>query len=285
MKIRFSHIWFVASLPLLLSSCLEDTELEQQQKQFKREQNAIDNYLSDLGKSYQVDPYYELRYFLEGTGNDTVVQADDYVQVSCSGYVLGEETPFVSKDTVLNLAYQLAGWRVLLPKSEVNQTITMFIPSAYGYGRYGSDAYDVSPNETLMYEVETIKAHDGFTYQQFLIDSYLESNELEYEIDSTQNLRFIMLEQGTGSKPTKTSSVKVSYKGSIFNGSQFDAAENVTFNLGGLISGWGVLMPYVKEGGKIKMFLPARFAYGQTPVGSIPPNSILVFEVTLLDVL
>lgn len=285
MKIRFLHIWFVTLIPLSLSSCLEDTELENQEKQFKREQGAIDAYLDEIGKSYQVDPYYELRYFLEGTGNDTLVQADDYVQVNYKGYILGEESPFVSLDTVLNLAHQMPGWRILLPKCESNQTISMFIPSAYGYGRFGSELYDISPNKTLWYEVETIKAHDGFTYQQFLIDSYLESNELEYEIDSTKELRYIMLTEGTGSKPTKNSNIKVSYKGSILNGSQFDAAENITFNLGSLISGWGVMMPYVKEGGKIKMFLPARFAYGQTPVGSIPPNSILVFEVTLLDIL
>lgn len=270
---------------ILLTSCLDDgSGTDNELKQFNKEQKAIDEYLSQQGADFLVDPIYSLKYILEGAGNDTTVDADDYLLVSFEAFLLNGETPVEAGDSVIiNLAHQLPGLRILLPKSESQQTITMFIPSFYAYGISGSSS--VGPNATLKYVMTIHKAYDSFDYQTRLIDNYLEANSLTAEIDSVSKLRYIMLEEGTGENPTRTSNVRVTYKGELLDGTDFDSGTAVNFNLANLISGWGVLMPYVKEDGKIRMFLPSKYGYGINAVGTIPPNSILVFEVELNEVL
>jgi FKBP-type peptidyl-prolyl cis-trans isomerase FkpA len=90
---------------------------------------------------------------------------------------------------------------------------------------------------------------------------------------------------GTGNNPTPCSNVLVKYKGYLTNGSVFDQAVNpVGFNLGGLISGWRSVLPMLKAGGRIVLYIPPSLGYGNRASGSIPANSIIIFEIDLLDV-
>jgi FKBP-type peptidyl-prolyl cis-trans isomerase FkpA len=94
---------------------------------------------------------------------------------------------------------------------------------------------------------------------------------------------------GTGSYPNINSKVSVKYAGYLLNGSKFDemtSAEpdpNRYWSLGGLIVGWQIGIPKIAKGGKIKMIIPSSLAYGCSAIGSIPANSILVFDVELVD--
>lgn len=87
--------------------------------------------------------------------------------------------------------------------------------------------------------------------------------------------------QGTGKKPTACSPVSVDYVGRLTNGTQFDAANNVSFSLSQLILGWQMGIPLLNEGGSITLYLPPTFGYGSSAAGSIPANSILIFTVKL----
>lgn len=87
--------------------------------------------------------------------------------------------------------------------------------------------------------------------------------------------------QGTGKKPTVCSGVSVNYAGRLTNGTQFDAGNNVSFNLSQLIIGWQQGIPLINEGGSITLYLPPSLAYGSNAVGAIPANSILIFTITL----
>ena len=93
-----------------------------------------------------------------------------------------------------------------------------------------------------------------------------------------------ILDPGAGSSPTLSSRVTVQYIGTLTNGSVFDQsnpANPATFNLNQLILGWQYGIPLIKTGGRIMLYLPPSLGYGAQAVGTIPGNSVLIFDVTL----
>jgi FKBP-type peptidyl-prolyl cis-trans isomerase len=97
------------------------------------------------------------------------------------------------------------------------------------------------------------------------------------------------LKDGTGAQPLTTSTVKVNYKGTFIDGTVFDASDKhggpATFPLNQVIRCWTEGVSMMKVGGKAQLVCPPRIAYGERGApGAIPPNSTLVFEVELLDV-
>ena len=100
-------------------------------------------------------------------------------------------------------------------------------------------------------------------------------------------LMYVVTQEGTGAYATATDSVQVEYVGKLMNGETFDASDAgkpVGFNLGGLIPGFTEGLQKVKEGGKIRLFIPSALAYRDMDQGPIPPYSTLMFDITLLKV-
>jgi FKBP-type peptidyl-prolyl cis-trans isomerase FkpA len=79
--------------------------------------------------------------------------------------------------------------------------------------------------------------------------------------------------------------VRIAYTGQLTDGTEFDKNLNASFALSNLIKGWQQAMPLIGEGGFIKMYLPPSLGYGSVDKGNIPANSILIFDVELMDVL
>jgi FKBP-type peptidyl-prolyl cis-trans isomerase FkpA len=97
------------------------------------------------------------------------------------------------------------------------------------------------------------------------------------------------LKQGAGAMPTARNTVKVHYRGTLTNGTEFDSSykrnEPIAFPLRGVIPCWTQGVQKIKVGGKAKLTCPADTAYGARGVpGVIPPNSVLHFEVELLGI-
>jgi K(+)-stimulated pyrophosphate-energized sodium pump len=100
-------------------------------------------------------------------------------------------------------------------------------------------------------------------------------------------LMYMVTQEGTGAYATEQDSVQVEYVGKLMNGETFDASDAgkpVGFNLGGLIPGFTEGLQKVKEGGKIRLFIPSALAYRDMDQGPIPPYSTLMFDITLLKV-
>ena len=101
-------------------------------------------------------------------------------------------------------------------------------------------------------------------------------------------LYYEIIKPGTGAAPTSTSTIEVTYQGMLLNGTVFDATavgKTASFPLNQLITGWQIAIPKIKEGGRIKMLIPSAYAYGCVGAGtSIPPNSPLYFDMTLVSV-
>lgn len=102
-------------------------------------------------------------------------------------------------------------------------------------------------------------------------------------------LRYQVITEGTGAKPTATSNVKVHYTGSFLDGKVFDSSvqrgEPISFGLNQVIPGWTEGVQLMKEGAKYKFYIPYNLAYGEQGYpGAIPPKSDLIFEVELIKI-
>jgi len=101
-------------------------------------------------------------------------------------------------------------------------------------------------------------------------------------------LQYLVLTNGTGAKPSATDTVKVNYRGSLLDGTEFDSSykrgQPASFPVGHVIPGWTEALQKMNAGSKWKLFIPSELAYGPGGRPGIPPNSTLVFEVELLSV-
>ena len=94
--------------------------------------------------------------------------------------------------------------------------------------------------------------------------------------------------EGTGKTPAATDTVKVNYKGTLIDGTVFDASEKhggpSTFGLDRVYKCWTEGLQLMKTGGKAKLYCPAELAAGDRGQGEVPPGATLIFEVELLEI-
>ena len=119
---------------------------------------------------------------------------------------------------------------------------------------------------------------------------YIQRSISENKTDAKQsheNVSYTIMKEGTGRQVSVNDTVTVFYKGYLLkDGSVFDETKDkpATFPLKRLIMGWQIGVPLCKVGGKIKIVIPSNLAYSiRTRAAKIPPNSILVFEVEVVD--
>jgi len=122
-------------------------------------------------------------------------------------------------------------------------------------------------------------------------DAFLKANAQKPGVVVTPSgLQYIVMEQGTGPTPKATDMVRVHYRGTLLNGTEFDSSykrnQPAEFPLNGVIKGWIEGVQLMKVGSKYKFFVPSELAYGPNQAGElITPNSTLIFEVQLLAIL
>lgn len=105
---------------------------------------------------------------------------------------------------------------------------------------------------------------------------------------TASGLQYKVIAEGGGIKPKAADKVKVNYTGTLTDGTVFDSnngANPVEFNLNQVIPGWTEGIQLMPVGSKYKFFIPSELAYGERSMGKIKANSILIFEVDLLDVI
>ena len=94
-------------------------------------------------------------------------------------------------------------------------------------------------------------------------------------------LYYQIIDPGTGATPTINSTVKANYTGKFTNNTSFDSGV-ASFPLTGVITGWQIGIPLIKQGGKIKLIIPPYLAYGCNDYRSIPGNSVLYKDTSVL---
>lgn len=118
---------------------------------------------------------------------------------------------------------------------------------------------------------------------------FLEENAKKKGVTVTKSgLQYEVITEGKGPKPKASDMVKVHYTGTLINGTKFDSSvdrkEPAEFPLDHVIPGWTEGVQLMNVGSKYKFYLPSELAYGEQGAGSIPANSVLVFEVELLSI-
>ncbi len=121
-------------------------------------------------------------------------------------------------------------------------------------------------------------------------NAFLEKNKSRDGVHTTESgLQYEVLTEGTGPKPTAEDQVRVHYHGTTIDGKVFDSSvesgEPVVFGVTQVIPGWTEALQMMPVGSKWKIYLPSNIAYGERGAGAdIKPNSALIFEVELLEI-
>ena len=98
-----------------------------------------------------------------------------------------------------------------------------------------------------------------------------------------RGLYYVIEEPGSSEHPTINDQVTVNYIGFLLNGDVFDQRFNETFSLAQVIPGWQEGIPLFGKGGKGLLIIPSYLGYGDRTSAGIPANSVIVFEIHLLD--
>ena len=156
---------------------------------------------------------------------------------------------------------------------------------------YGNDTrFTMEEASQIFYEAynannekqEAVRKQEGI--------DFLEKNKQKPGIVTTESgLQYEVISQGNGPKPTAQDTVRVHYKGTLINGEEFDSSysrgQPAEFPLNGVIPGWTEGLQLMNVGSKYRFFIPSDLGYGPQGYGQqIPPNSTLIFEVELLDI-
>ena len=121
-------------------------------------------------------------------------------------------------------------------------------------------------------------------------EAFLAENAQKEGVVTTESgLQYKVIKEGKGEVPTATSTVKVNYKGTLIDGTEFDSSykrnEPTTFRANQVIKGWTEALTMMPVGSKWELYIPQELAYGARETGGqIKPFSTLIFEVELLEV-
>jgi FKBP-type peptidyl-prolyl cis-trans isomerase FkpA len=107
-------------------------------------------------------------------------------------------------------------------------------------------------------------------------------------ITTASGLQYKVLSPGTGENPKPTDQVSVNYSGKLLDGTEFDASAKhggpAKFPVNGVIPGWQEALVLMKPGAKFQLWIPPKLAYDLDSPPTIPPGSLLVFDVELVSI-
>lgn len=177
----------------------------------------------------------------------------------------------------------IPGWEEGISLLHVGDQARLILPPALAYGETGAGGV-IPPNATLTFEVEVLSVREGAPAAP------TEVNDADYTTTES-GLKYYDFVVGDGAQPQEGQIVVVHYTGWLEDGTMFDSSLNrgqpfqFPLGQGAVITGWDEGLSTMQVGGKRQLVLPPELGYGENSVGQIPPNSTLIFEVELVDIL
>jgi FKBP-type peptidyl-prolyl cis-trans isomerase FkpA len=184
----------------------------------------------------------------------------------------------------------IEGWREGIPYFGRGGKGKLIVPPELGYG--DQDLGPIPGNSVLVFDMEIIDFADAPPpppdYSSEIINYMNEQGLDTADAIVTESGLYIMIEDaGSDDKPTVDHFLTLNYEGYLLDGTSFDGTggEPTTFGfpLAQTIKGWQEGIPYFGKGGKGKLIIPPYLGYGDRDSGSIPANSILVFDIEIID--
>ena len=244
-----------------------------------------------------------LKYLDETIGKGRIAKDGDLIAINFRGWIIKDTTDLFSDWTadstmlhnliadsyrsgrsfkfVLGEGAFIKGTEEGIVGMQPNGMRTLIIPSELAYGNQG--AGPIPPNSDLKFTIELLEVKDPVVAKMWDVDTT--------KIVTTESgLKYEILKEGEGVYATSGNVVTVHYTGFLPDGTKFDSSverdEPFSFVLGNnqVIKGWEEGIKLLKKGSKARFIIPPFLGYGSAKVGSIPPNSTLVFDVALLDI-
>ena len=256
---------------------------------------AVDtlSYAAGVANTRGLKPYLEQQMGIDSTqmkdfirGLQTGIKAaDDKKQTTYyTGVQIGQQL-----STMLDrFNYELVGNDSVKAINEDN-FVAAFIAAAQEKGTL----MDMdSAMSYLNNNMERIKAeYLAETYAEYKAENekfLAENKQKENVLTTPSGLQYKILVEGKGEVPAEDATVKVHYKGTLIDGTEFDSSykrnEPVSFRVNQVIKGWTEALKMMPVGSKWQLFIPQELAYGARETGKIKPFSTLIFEVELISV-
>ncbi len=240
-----------------------------------------------------------LKYVITQQGNGDKPNAGNRVKVHYNGTLLNGKKFDSSYDRGEPLEFELGrgqvikGWDEAIALLNEGTKATFFIPFELAYGAQGAGG-DIQPYEPLVFDIELISAGNEaaapLINEVEVLNKYAESNKLNV-ITTASGLKYIITQKGSNEMPMNGKKVKVHYRGTLTDGTKFDASydRNQPFEFvlgqGQVIQGWDEGIALISKGSKGILLIPSALGYGNRGAGGIiKPNSPLIFEVEVLEI-
>lgn len=287
----------VVSLGLIFvaTSCLDADMGISPIEQLKKDIAAIDSYLTSKGINAIKDAS-GVRIVIHQLGTDGLPpNSENDLKVIYTGKLLVNESTFGSGTVTEKLSTYIPGWQIGLALLPAGSKATLYIPSGYAYGPAGTGS--IPSNANLIFEVEiesvslTPQQQTRLNNDIAAIDNYLVTNQIE-AVEHESGVRYVITEQGPGAvSPELYDQVKINLKGKLLSDgvvfidqlvepSPDFSSRVINFPHGALIG-----LQLMKEGDKATFYVPSTLAYGTRSYTNLPANSIVIFEVHLMEIL
>lgn len=261
---------------LFMTGCLESEPL-----QSEVDETAVVNYLNAKGLPFTRDDY---GYFYHtengGTGSELVDSSIVKMVLKAKdlgGNSMGDTT--VSK-AISGVSYAL---RLALPKIKTGGEINVYVPAYLN----GGTAMDLNAKVEYKYANQA-EADDTIINEYFNKLRLSNDTSVNGIVKDERGFYYKINKLGTGNRPTVDSVVTVKYVGKFLNGVVFDKTSGsytYTNALTGLIKGWQYGVPLLNEGSSATFYFPSAMCYGVKGTASIPASTVLIFDITLTEVL
>lgn len=185
----------------------------------------------------------------------------------------------------------IQGWELAVKNMNKGDSATIYIPAVLAYGKRGAGEV-IPPDAILIFDMLILDVYNTqirFDEDINTIENYLTSHALK-AVPDTSGVFYSLQKEGEGEYPEAGKKITVHYTGKLLGGQIFSSSTNegvpFAFNLGNgeLTKGLDLGITKFRKGARGKIYIPSKLGYGEKGHDNIPPHSILIFEVEILDI-
>lgn len=239
-------------------------------EEFQATKENIQYNITEHGTGKEIEKGYVVKTHYRGYFEDGEVFDNSYERDEPFEFMIGE-------------GMVIEGWDIAFEKLREGDKATLWIPHNLAYGKTGRGP--IPPEANIMFDVEVLEVLKPKMPEPFEVEG----------LDTIQTLtgiEYLILEEGSYNiKPETDDIVVIHYTGYLEDGNIFDSSVKRGQPFRFVVGGWQVIhgldeaIRLLRKGSKARIIIPPNLAYGDKQVGKIPPNSTLIFDVELIDII